>query len=88
MFVGSLYTVVMRDLSGCCITKVSKNGMDPSALVSFVVNWMRGSKLLICYRNFSLYDVSITTKVSSTYLFHNLGGCSAVLMALISKSSI
>ena len=83
-----LYTVVMRDLPGCDITKVARNGMDLSALVSSIVNWMCGYKLLMSSRNFSLYDVSMITKVSSTYLFNNLGGYSAVLTALISKSSI
>ena len=33
-------------------------------------------------------DSSWITKVSSTYLFHILGGCSTVLMALSSKASI
>ena len=40
MCVGFLYKVVMRELSGYGITKVSKAGMGPSALVSSVVNWM------------------------------------------------
>ena len=37
--VGFLYTVVMRDLSGCGITNVSKKGMDPSSLDISEVNW-------------------------------------------------
>ena len=84
--VGFLYTVVMRDLSGCGIPNVSKKGMDPSFLDGSEVNWMCGSKLLRCSRNF-LCDAFVTIKVSSTYLFHTLGGYSAVLMALISNSS-
>ena len=64
-----LYTVVIKEMSACGITRVSKKGMDLSALVSSVVNWMYGSKLLVCSRNYSFFDVSVTTKVSSTYLF-------------------
>ena len=51
---GLLYTIVMRGFSGCVITKVSKKGMDPSVLASSIVNWMCGSILLMCSRNFSL----------------------------------
>ena len=59
MYVGFLYTVVIRDLLGCGITKVSKKGMDQSAPVSPEVNWLYGSKLLMCSRHFS----SMTTSV-------------------------
>ena len=36
--------------------------------------------------NSSFFDISVTTKVSSIYFFHILGGSLAVLMVLISKS--
>ena len=49
--VGFLCTVVMRDLSGCGITNVSKKGKDPSSLDVSEVNWMCGCRLLRCSRN-------------------------------------
>ena len=52
-----LYTVVMRDLSGCGITNVSKKQMDPSSLDVSEVNWMCGSSQLRCSRNYTLCDV-------------------------------
>ena len=85
---GFLYTDVSREPSGCCITIVSRKGMDPSVLASSVVKWMCGSTLLICSRK-TLFLCSICDhKMSSTYLLQILGGCLAVLMALFSKSSI
>ena len=82
--VGFLYTDVKRELSGCGITIVSKKGRDPSDLASSVVNWMCRSMLLKCSKNFSFLAESMPTKVSSTYLFHMLGGYSAELMPWIS----
>ena len=78
----------MRDLTGCGITNVKKKGMDPLSLDVSEVNWISGFKLLRSSRNYSLYGVLMTTKVSSTYLFHTVGRCSAVFMALVSNSSI
>ena len=40
---GVLYTDLMRKLKNCGITKVSRKGMDPSALTSSVVKWKCGS---------------------------------------------
>ena len=68
--------------------RVSRKGRDPSVLASSVVNWMFGSRLLIRSKNSSFLDDSMTTKVSSTNIFHILGGCTAELMALVSKSSM
>ena len=68
--------------------QVSKKEMDSSSLVASDVNWIWGSKLLRCFSNFSLCDVFVTTKVSSTYLFKILGGCSAVLVALVLNCSL
>ena len=48
-------------------------------------SWICWSTLLKCSRNLSL-DVSMTTKVSPTYLFPITWGGSVALMALISKS--
>ena len=61
--VGFLYTVVNRGLSGWGKTTVSRKGRDPSGLASSVVDWMCGSMLLICSRNFSFLAASMTTSV-------------------------
>ena len=82
---GFLYTVVARLLSLCGVTKVSRKGIDPSALVVSAVNLMLGSIEFKCWKNSSLYCSSCMTKVSSTYLFHRLGGCGAVSKASFSN---
>ena len=56
--------------------------MEPSGLVSSVLNMMEGSTELMCCKNSSYYDCRSMTKVSSIYFFHNLGGISADVMAL------
>ena len=78
---GFLYTVVMSVLSGCGITKVSKIETDPSALVSSNVKWICGP-MLMCWRNMSFSDDSMTTKVSYTYLCEILELCSTVFYGL------
>ena len=65
------------EMSDSGITKVSRNGMEPSSLLSPTVNCMHGSVELMCSRNLSLL---CTRNVSSTYLFHILGGHSADIM--------
>ena len=62
--------------------------MDPSGFASSDVNWMFVSILLMCLENSSFLAESKITQVSSTYLFHILGGHWAVLMAFTSKSSM
>ena len=47
MCVGFLYTEVLKVLSGCMVTSVSKKGNDPCCVGS-TVNWMCGSWLLMC----------------------------------------
>ena len=56
--------------------------MEPSCLAYSVVNWMDGSTELMCCLNSSLCDCCRMTKVSSTYLFHNLRGFTADVRAL------
>ena len=46
---------------------VSRNGIHPSGLASSDVNWMCGSKLLMCFKNFSFLAESKITQASSTY---------------------
>ena len=69
-------------LSGSGVTKVSKNGIEPSGHVSSTVNLMDWSMLLMCLRKLSLCSVCCTMKVWSTYLLHALGRFSTVLRAL------
>ena len=62
--------------------------MEPSGLVSSVVNMMEGSIELMSCKNSPLWDCYCMAKVSSTYLFHILGGFTADGMALCSNDSI
>ena len=88
VWVGFLYTVVARLPSLCGVTKVSKKGIDPSPLVVSAVNLMFGSIEFIWWKNSSLCCSSWMTNVSSTYLFHRLGGCGAVSKASFSNFSM
>ena len=62
VWVGFLYTVVVRLPSLCGVTKVSKKGIDPSALVVSAVNLMLGSIEFKWWKNSSLCCSSIMTK--------------------------
>ena len=72
--VGFLYTVMDSVPSASGLTMVSKNGMDPSSLLSSTVNLMAGSTLFMCWRKPCLLKSLWMTKVSSTNLCQNLGG--------------
>ena len=74
LWVGFLYTVIDRGPSTSDFTMVSKKGMVPSSLLVSTVNWMAGSTLLMCWRKSCLWISLWMTKVSSTYLWQNLGG--------------
>ena len=76
--VGFLQTQVVRVPSYFGVTNVSRNGMEPSSLGSSVVNLMEGSKDMICCCSM--------TKVSSTYLFHNLGGSQLMLRLCVQST--
>ena len=56
------------------VTRVSKKGNDPSALVFSAVNCIFFSMPFMCWKNSSLYVVSRLTNVSSTNLFQSVGG--------------
>ena len=87
VYVGFLYTDVRRESSGCGITIVSRKGMDPSAFSIFCCKLdMRVHGCWCALENFFFLCRFHKYKVSSTYLFHILGICPAVLMALISES--
>ena len=47
VWVGFLYTVVLRVLSGWMVMRVSRKGSEPCCVGS-TVNWMCGSWLLMC----------------------------------------
>ena len=67
VWVGFLYTLVVRVPSCCGVTSASSNSMEPSGLVSSVVNMMEGSTEIMCCKNTSLCDCSSMKKVSSTF---------------------
>ena len=71
--VGFLYTEVLKVLSGCMVTSVSKKGSDPCCVGS-TVNWMCGSWLLICCSRSWLCSALLMTNVSSTNLSQREGG--------------
>ena len=51
VWVGFLYTVVLKVLSGCIVTRVSKKGSE-SCCVGSTVNWICGSWLFMCCSKF------------------------------------
>ena len=57
LWVGFLYTFVVKVTSTLGVTKTSKNGMEPSGPASFMVNLMEVSTSLICWKNSSLCDL-------------------------------
>ena len=66
------FPFVVKVPSTLGVTKISKNGIEPSAPASSVVNLMDVPTVMICWKNSSLCDYCWTTKVSSTYLLHIL----------------
>ena len=75
VWVGFLYIEVDRLTSLFAVIKVSRKGIDPSALVFSTVNCIFSSMAFMCWRNSSLCSVSKMTKVSSTNLLQWLVGC-------------
>ena len=87
MCVGFLYTEVLKVLSGCMVTSVSKKGSDPCCVGS-TVNWMCGSWFLMCCSKSWLCSALLITNVSSTNLSHREGGLGKDWRALTSNSSM
>ena len=56
MWVGFLYTFVVKVPSALGVIKRSKNGMKPPGPASSMVNLMGVSTWLICWKNSSLCD--------------------------------
>ena len=73
VWVGFLYTVVLKVLSGWVVMRVSKKGSEPCCVGS-TVNWMCGSWLLICWRSSWLCSALLMTNVLSTNLSQREGG--------------
>ena len=73
MCVCFLYTEVLKVLSGCMVTSVSRKGSDPCCVGS-TVNWMCWSWLLMCCSRSWLCSALLLTKVSSTNLSQRDGG--------------
>ena len=61
VWVGFLYTLGFWVLSIFGVINLSGNGMEPSGLVSSVVNMMERSTELMCCKNSSLYDCCCMT---------------------------
>ena len=62
--------------------------MAPPCLISFNVDCIALSMVMMCCRNLSLCCLSCIAKVSSTCHFLSLGGLSAVVTAFSLNSSI
>ena len=83
-----LNTDVFRLPSCSGVTRMSRKGMDLSSLVSSQVNWILGLMEFRCFMKLSLLFFLMVVNVSSTNLFHRVGGVVDVLMACFSNSSI
>ena len=59
MQVGFLNTDVFKLLSSVGVTKMSKNGIDPSSLTSSRVNFILGCMEFRCCRKLSLFFSSL-----------------------------
>ena len=86
VWVGFLYTFVGRVPSALGLLKDPKMGWNHLVQLLLWLNLMDVSTWLMCW-NSSSCDSCWITKVSSTYLFHILGVCHAIFMALSSKTS-
>ena len=62
VWVGFLYTLVLKLPSGHGVTKVSRKGMDPSSLVSSIVNWIFSSMEFIWLMKLSFWVFLMMTR--------------------------
>ena len=67
-------TDVFRLPSSSGVIRISRNGMDPSSLTSSQVNLMLGCIEFRCCGKLSLLFFLMIVSVSSTNLFHKVGG--------------
>ena len=73
VWVGFLYTFVVKVPSGMGITKMSKDGMEPSGPASSTVNWKDVSTVLICWKNSILCDSSSATLYVTEPILDTMG---------------
>ena len=85
MWVGFLYTLVARVLSGFRMTSTSRKASWASDSLS-TVNWIVASMVLMWRWKSSMCRALRAQQVSSTYRFQNLGGWGYVERALDSTS--
>ena len=88
VWVVFLNTDVFRLPSSSWVTRMSRKGIDTSSLTSSQVNLILGCIELRCCRKLSLLLFLMIVNVSSTNLFHRVGGVVDVLMAWTSISSM
>ena len=74
VWMGIWYTLKDSDLSAKGVTRVSRNGIAPLSWFPSTVNLIARSMLLIWSRNACLCACFWMTHVSSTNLYHALGG--------------
>ena len=86
--VGFLYIEVWRLPSSMGVIRICKRGMDPSGLVSSLVNFILGLMVFKCSRKLFLCCFLMIVNVSSTNLFQSTGDDGYVMMAWTSRSSI
>ena len=80
VWVVFLNTDVFRLPSSSGVTRMSRKGIDPSSLTASQVNFILGCMEFRCCRKLSLLFFLMIVNVSSTYLFHRVGGVEDVLM--------
>ena len=85
---GFLYIEVWRLPSSMGVIRICKRGMDPSGLVSSLVNFILGLMVFKCSRKLFLCCFLMIVNVSSTNLFQSTGDDGYVMMAWTSRSSI
>ena len=77
-WVGFLYTPIVNVPSVSGLMVVPRKGMEPSSFASSTVNWVDGICCIDVLEELFLMCLMLQHDVSSTYLFHTLGG--AVLL--------
>ena len=78
---------MLKVLSGCMVTSVSRKGIEPCCVGS-TVNWMWGSWLFMCWSRSWLCSALLMTNVLSTNLSQREGGLGKVWRTLTSNSSM
>ena len=88
VWVGFLYTPIVKLPSSSGLMIVSRKGMEPSSFASSTVNWIEGSTVLMCWRNCCWCFCCCIYQGIINIPSPNSRGCSAVAIALCSKASM